>query len=80
MSAPLLLDPTSREMTGKMKKLCRKFEEVTLWRIPVMERVGNRIRSISKAKPLKEKGCKRTGCFRALLVGETVRGMAQVTG
>ena len=45
-----------------------------------MERVGNRIRSISKAKPLKEKGCKRTGCFRALLVGETVRGMAQVTG
>ena len=40
MSAPLILDPTAGDMTKDMKAVCRDFEMVTGWRIPVVERVG----------------------------------------
>ena len=63
MSAPLLLDPTQGEMTREMKQVCRKFEEVTGWRIPVMERAGTSVKSIAKAEPLKKSGCQRPDCF-----------------
>ena len=72
MSAPLLLDPTSVEMTREMKEVCKKFEEVTGWRIPVIERAGNHIRSIAMAEPLKEKGCKRLDCFLGTSGGGTL--------
>jgi hypothetical protein len=63
VSAPLFLDPTSGAMTKQMKEVCRKFEDVTGWRVPVIERAGNSVRSIAKAEPLKAKGCKRADCF-----------------
>ena len=63
VSAPLFLDPTSGTMTKQMKEICRKFEEVTGWRVPVIERAGNSVRSIAKADPLKAKGCKMADCF-----------------
>ena len=63
VSAPLLLDPTQGQMTKEMKEVCKKFEEVTGWRIPLVERVGISVRSIAKAEPLKMEGCKRLDCF-----------------
>ena len=59
VSAPLILDPTAGEMSKDMKAVCRSFESVTGWRVPVVERAGLAMRSIAKAEPLKEKGCKR---------------------
>ena len=50
-------------MTKEMKEVFMKFEEVTGWRIPVVERAGILVRSIAKAEPLKMKGCKRLDCF-----------------
>ena len=50
-------------MTKEMKGVCQKFEEVTGWRIPVVERAGILVRSIAKAEPLKMEGCKRLDCF-----------------
>ena len=63
VSAPLILDPTAGEMSKDMKAVCRSFESVTGWRVPVVERAGLAMRSIAKAEPLKEKGCKRADCF-----------------
>ena len=39
-------------MTKEMKDVCKKFEEVIGWRIPVVERAGISVRSIAKAEPL----------------------------
>ena len=63
VSVPLLLDPTQGQMTKEMKGVCQKVEEVTGWRIPVVERAGTSVRSIDKAEPLKEEGCRRLDCF-----------------
>ena len=38
VSAPLILDPTAGDMTRDMKEVCKNFENVTGWRIPVVER------------------------------------------
>ena len=43
--------------------MSRKFEEVTGWRVPVVERAGTRVSSIAKAEPLKKGGCGREDCF-----------------
>ena len=37
VSAPLLLDPTSGDITKDMREVCRKFEEVTGWRVSVTD-------------------------------------------
>ena len=50
-------------MTKDMKAVCKNFEKVTGWRIPVVERAGKAMRSMAKAEPLKKKGCQRTDCF-----------------
>ena len=63
VSAPLLLYPTQGQMTKEMKEVFMKFEEVTGWRIPVVERAGILFRSIAKADPLKMEGCKRLDHF-----------------
>ena len=63
VSAPLILDPTAGDMTKDMKAVCKNFEKVTGWRIPVVERAGKAMRSMAKAEPLKKKGCQRTDCF-----------------
>ena len=63
VSAPLILDPTSGNMTKEMKAVSRKFEEVTGWRVPVVERAGTRVSSIAKAEPLRKVGCERGDCF-----------------
>ena len=63
VSAPLILDPTAGDMTKDMKAVCRDFEKVTGWRVPVVERAGLAMRSMARAEPLKEKGCKRADCF-----------------
>ena len=63
VSAPVILDPTSGNMTKEMKAVSRKFEEVTGWRVPVVERAGTRVSSIAKAEPLKKGGCGREDCF-----------------
>ena len=63
VSAPLILDPTAGEMTKDMKAVCKDFEKVTGWRIPVVERAGTAMRSVAKAEPLKKKGCNRDVCF-----------------
>ena len=42
-------------MTKEMKGVCQKFEEVT--------GTGTSVRSIAKAEPLKEEGCRRLDCF-----------------
>ena len=56
-------DPTAGDMTKDMKAVCRDFEMVTGWRIPVVERAGKAMRSMAKAEPLKKKGCERDDCF-----------------
>ena len=63
VSAPLILDPTSGSMTKEMKAVSRKFEEVTGWRVPVVERAGTRVSSIAKAEPLRRSKCGREDCF-----------------
>ena len=63
VSAPLILDPTAGDMTKDMKAVCKGFETVTGWRIPVVERAGKAMRSMAKAEPLKKKGCERDDCF-----------------
>ena len=63
VSAPLILDPTAGDMTRDMKEVCKNFENVTGWRIPVVERAGLAMRSLAKAEPLKTEGCKRDDCF-----------------
>ena len=63
VSAPLILDPTSGCMTKEMKAVSKKFEEVTGWRVPIVERAGTKVSSIAKAEPLKKKGCGRVDCF-----------------
>ena len=63
VSAPLILDPTAGDMTKDMKAVCRDFEKVTGWRVPVVERAGLAMRSMARAEPLKEKGCQREDCF-----------------
>ena len=63
VSAPLILDPTSGNMTKEMKAVSRKFEEVTGWRVPVVERAGIKVSSIAKAEPLRKDGCGRGDCF-----------------
>ena len=50
-------------MTKDMKAVCRDFEMVTGWRIPVVERAGKAMRSMAKAEPSKKKGCERDDCF-----------------
>ena len=50
VSAPLILDPTSGNMTKEMKAVSKKFEEVTGWRVPIVERAGTRVSSIAKAE------------------------------
>ena len=51
VSAPLILDPTSGDMSKEMREVARKFEVVTGWRVPVVERAGLRVGSIAKAEP-----------------------------
>ena len=63
VSAPLILDPTAGDMTKDMKAVCRDFEKVTGWRVPVVERAGLAMRAMARAEPLKEKGCQREDCF-----------------
>ena len=63
VSAPLIIDPTAGEMTKDMRAVCKDFEKVTGWRVPVVERAGRAMRSIAKAEPLKKKGCQRADCF-----------------
>ena len=63
VSAPLILDPTAGDMTRDMKEVCKNFENVTGWRIPVIEKAGLAMRSLTKAEPLKTEGCKRDDCF-----------------
>ena len=63
VSAPLIIDPTAGEMTKEMKATCKGFEKVTGWRVAVVERAGQSMRSIAKAEPLKERGCQRAECF-----------------
>ena len=63
VSAPLILDPTSGDMSKEMREVARKFEVVTGWRVPVVERAGLRVGSIAKAEPLRRKECGRDDCF-----------------
>ena len=63
VSAPLIIDPTAGEMTKDMRAVCKDFEKVTGWRVPVVERAGKAMRSVAKAEPLKKKGCQREDCF-----------------
>ena len=46
-----------------MRAVCKDFEKVTGWRVPVVERAGKAMRSVAKAEPLKKKGCQREDCF-----------------
>ena len=59
VSAPLIIDPTAGEMTKDMRAVCKDFEKVTGWRVPVNERAGKAMKSVAKAEPLKKKGCQR---------------------
>ena len=59
----MILDPTLRTMTKEMKEVAKKFEEVTGWRVPVVERAGVRMVSIAKEEPLRSKNCGRQDCF-----------------
>ena len=63
VSASLLLEPTPGHMTREMREVCKNFEEVTGWRIPVLERAGRSVMSIAKAEPLKKDECRRSDCF-----------------
>ena len=40
ISAPLILDPVAGEMTSEMKNVCKKFEDVTGFRVAVQTRAG----------------------------------------
>ena len=50
-------------MSKEMREVARKFEVVTGWRVPVVERAGLRVGSIAKAEPLRRKECGRDDCF-----------------
>ena len=63
VSAPLIIDPTPGYMMKEMKAVTRKFEEVTGWRVSVVERAGTKVSSIAKAEPLKKSECGRADCF-----------------
>ena len=63
VSAPLIIDPTSGEMTKKMKEACTKFEEETGIRVAVRERAGRKVKSDCKAEPLRALHCGRADCF-----------------
>ena len=63
VSAPLIIDPSSGEMTKKMKAACTKFEEETGMRVAVRERAGKKVKSDCKAEPLRALHCGRPDCF-----------------
>ena len=69
VSAPLIIDPSAGPLTGEMKEVCRKFEEVTEMRIVVQERAGNALKHLAKPEPLKNKGCEREDCFPCKTTG-----------
>ena len=43
VSAPLILDPISGEMSKEMREVAQKLEVLTGWRVPVVERAGLRV-------------------------------------
>ena len=50
-------------MTKEIKEACRKFEILTNMIVVVKVRAGDKVKHITKAEPLKEKGCRRENCF-----------------
>ena len=62
ISAPLILDPVEGEMTNEMKSVCKKFEEVTGFRVAVQTRAGRANKQLAKSEPLRRKKCNCEDC------------------
>ena len=62
-SAPLILDPVAGEMTSDMKNVCKKFEDVTGFRVAVQTRTGRANKKLAKSEPLRSKKCGCEDCF-----------------
>ena len=63
ISASLILDPTSGNLTKQLKEACSKFQKTSGIFVTVRERAGVSVRSDSKSEPLREKGCHRVDCL-----------------
>ena len=60
---PLILDPTSGNLTKQLKEACSQFQKTSGISVTVRERAGESVRSDSKSEPLREKGCHRVDCL-----------------
>ena len=63
VSAPLIIDPTAGELTGKMKAACRDFGVSMGMDVRVIERAGRSVKSDAKSEPLRSKDCGRAKCM-----------------
>ena len=63
----------------EMKAVSRKFEEVTGWRVPVVERAAQGLVPSQKQSRSKRVDVEEKTASRAQLGVETVRGMEQAT-
>ena len=63
VSAPLIIDPTAGELTGKMKAACRDFGVSMGMDVRVIERAGRSVKSDAKSEPLRSKNCGRDSCM-----------------
>ena len=61
ISALLIIDPVAGSMASEMREVCRKFENITCFRVAVQTRAG--IANKHLAEPLRRKKCDRTDCF-----------------
>ena len=63
ISAPLIVDPTSGELTQKLKETCRKFQIASNIKVTVRERAGISVKTDAKSEPLRSKSCGRVDCL-----------------
>ena len=63
VSAPLIIDPVAGSMASEMREVCKKFENVTGFRVAVQTRAGKANKNLAKSEPLRRKKCGREECF-----------------
>ena len=50
-------------MTSEMKLVCKKFEDLTGMRVPVLSRAGKANKQLARSEPSRMKKCGRDDCF-----------------
>ena len=59
----MIIDPSARELTEKMKAACKEFGISMAMDVKVIERAGNSVRRDAKSEPLRNKNCGRSNCM-----------------